>query len=462
MARYVISVGGTGQHIALALTRLARAQALESDIRLIALDPDVETPLPQRLRAPTPSLSGRRHPLQDGTVKAPFDIVRLGKKSFQELFVDADHKQETDIFECLFDADEGSIPVHKGMYGTPCVGATVFAEGANSDALQNLLKPLGSATQVFVCGSVVGGTGAGLIHKLVDEIRRYYNRDIFGIFMLPWFDVDSAGGAGAITPAIIARNASHGIKYFYEHTIPNLSASLLIGYPGARQTKVLRKIHVGQGDMGENPSYLHLVAARALVELPKAHTANRGVKAYGVVHDLQNEGWLLDAPWETGRTLRQLIRALRIQQNLLSFLVHETNRGKILSHYRGGTWAKLTSSAESWGSLDYSIRNNAPDQQHQPFAEQVLARAEELRQEVEFCVAWAQQLFPGELLDIPNDALMSGLAEAFTKNAESPFHWRLLQSMWKERELKANPEKPHSGADVAQYHADIIFQAALS
>ncbi len=456
MNRYVISVGGTGQHVALALTRLVRAGALEG-LKLIALDPDNETRLPQLLRAPTPSLSGAKHPLQDGVVKAPFDIARLGQKSFEQLFVDPDHPKEQELFQCLFDADEASIAIHKGMYGTPCVGATVFAEGANGDLIQNLLRPLSSATQVFVCGSVVGGTGAGIMHKLIGEIRRYYTHEIFGIFMLPWFDVSATGGKGAITPATITRNASHGVKYFYEHTIPNLTASLLIGYPGTTQSAVLKKLTLGEGNMGENPHYLHLAAARGIVELPAAHTANRGVKAYGMVHDLRNEGWLLDAAWESGVPLRKLLRALRVQHNLVSFLVLPENRNKILSYYT--SWL---GSSDFFAPLDGSIKLNVTDKKmRHSFAEHVLDRFAEIKEEVELCVNWAQKIFPVELIDQSDDALMKELSDAFMKRAESAGHWKRLQAIWKGRELPANPDKPNTGADVAEHHAQIILDYAL-
>lgn len=456
-SRYLIAVGGTGQHIALAVSRLVRANALIGDIQLIALDPDNETPLPQLLKAPTPSMSGANHPLKNGTVRAPFDIERLGKKTFEELFVDPDHPEEQELFQALFDADEGNIPVHKGMYGTPCVGATVFGEGANSDALQNLLKPLATASQVFVCGSVVGGTGAGLMHKLVREIQRYYAGELFGIFMLPWFDIEGGGGASAINMAVINRNASHGTKYFYEHTLPMLTASLLVGSSGMRATPVLQRIRVGEGDMTEKPSYLHLVAARALLDLPKAHTANRDVKAYGMVHSLTREGWLLDETWETGLSLRQLVRGLRVQENLLRFITEKKNREKILSYYEGGFWK----SPESWKPLDASIVANAGDRkQRRALAERTLDRFEEIRHEVRFCVDWAQQLFPHGLLDVENDLLMRDLSDSAKRGAESELHWRLLRELWTGGELPANPTRPNGGTEIANHHADAILKRA--
>ena len=72
MSRYVISVGGTGQHIALALTRLVRMGALRSDIRLIAIDPDSKTELTAALSSPG-GMTGEQHPLKAKPVFAPFD-----------------------------------------------------------------------------------------------------------------------------------------------------------------------------------------------------------------------------------------------------------------------------------------------------------------------------------------------------------------------------------------------------
>jgi hypothetical protein len=456
VARYVISVGGTGQHLALALTRLARLGAVK-DLRLIALDSDNETALPQKLTSPTPSLSGARHPLIDGVVKPPFDVARLGKKTFGEMFLDADHPDERELFECLFEADEARIPIHKGMFGTPCVGATVFSEGAGGAGLKNLLSPLSAATQVFVCGSVVGGTGAGVMHKLIQEIRSYYSGEIFGVFMLPWFTPPGGSAPGSITPALIERNKTHGVKYFYEYTIPKLTASLLIGYPGNVQTSVLRPLALKDGDMGEHPSYLHLAAVRGMLDLPAAHTANRTVKAYGMSHDRNHEGALLDLPWETSVPLRRLVRAMRVQHNLLSFLTLDENVDKIMSY-----WSAWVGEPGPWVELEQSIKNNVQDKkQRGPMCQQVLDRFRALAEEAEFCVSWAQQLFPGDLLDVPNDSLMLELSENYKRRHESAFHWDRIRGMWASGALKADPNKARDASEIADHHAQLIWEAGM-
>jgi hypothetical protein len=462
VTRHIVSVGGSGQHIALALTRLVHMGALRRDIKLIAIDPDNQTALPKLLESPG-GMRGERHPLQASAVFAPFDITKVGTASFEHMFSDVDHPLEAELFQMMFDADAGSIPISKGMYGTPCVGATVFAEGAGGDGLQNLLKPLSNSNQVFVCGSVVGGTGAGVMHKLIGEIRKYYSGEMYGIFMLPWFEIAAGAAKGAISPAIIQRNAKHGIKYFYEHTIPKLTASLLIGYPGTIQQGLLKPVSVQDGVMGEVPHYLHLAAASAVVQLPNAHTANRGVKAYGIVHDPDNEGWLLDAEWDANTPkLRILLRAHKVLLNLLEFIVLSANEKKILDFYQANQAMRLVSDRTAWGDLHESIAaNQGENRQQADFVKNVLAEFALITNEAKFCVNWVNQLFPESVSRVPRDVLLETLSAATAESAESAAHWKRIQSIWRGKALKASANRPRTPAEVARHHAQLILDEGL-
>lgn len=462
MSRYFVSVGGTGQHVALALTRLVYMKALRHDIQLVAIDPDNQSPLPKLLEAPA-GMKDKRHPLQGGQVFAPFDMAKIGTAPFSKMFVDASHLAEKEFFEALFDADSASIPIHKGMYGTPSVGATVFAEGVHGDALQTLLRPLQNADRVFICGSVVGGTGAGLIHKLVSEIRKHYTKEMYGIFMLPWFRISASEKKGAITQATLDRNASHGVKYFYEHTIPQLNASALIGYPGTKTSTVLRPLTVAEGDMGEHPHFLHLAAAHALVKLPESYTANRGVKAYGIAHDPKAEGWLIDEQWEHNQhPLRRVLRAHRVVCNLLGFLA--LRRADLVKYYRAGTFKRTFLTRDPWGDdLHASIEANVPPGgQEGTFADDVMAEFEQIHTEIQFCVRWLERLFPDGLADERNDALMDELGQASLAGGQSPFHWKTLCSYWAGERLAPNTTSPNTAVMVARHHAQIVLDAALN
>jgi hypothetical protein len=460
MSRFLISVGGTGQHVALALTRLVYMGAVKGDVRLIAIDPDNESPLPKLLESPA-GMAGDRHPLGTGQVHTPFDVSRFGDASFQQLFVDEHHPHERDLFEAMFEEDMANIPVHKGMFGTPCVGATVFAEGANGATFKTQLAPIANAQQVYICGSVVGGTGAGIMHKLVTEVRKYFQGPMFGVFMLPWFKVNAgAATVGAITDAIIERNASHGIKYFFSHTIPALTSSVLVGYPGNAQSPVMKPLNLGAGDMGEHPHYLHLVAAYGLTKLEEAHTANRNVKAYGVAHDESREDWLLADRWESAardRTLRQVIRGHRVLLNLLRFLIAPTQKNALLDYYHSDL-GRPFKSRSAWGDeLHTSIESAEPKPKAQGVVvDQLLAEFEQIEREVRLCVEWAQQLYPESLLRLTQgdpvlDALQKGTAN----------QWDAVRGLWKGKSMPPKPTGTLTGAEIARHHARAILGEAL-
>jgi hypothetical protein len=460
MSRYLVSVGGSGQHVALAFTRLVKMGMLRHDFRLIAIDPDNDSPLSHVLEAPG-GMRGQAHPLEAGNVFPPFDKAKFGEAEFSALFVDPHHPAERELFEAMYDDDMGTIPVHRGMFGTPCVGATVFGLGANGDELQNLLKPLTNATQVIVCGSVVGGTGAGVIHKLVQEIRRYYTRDMFGVFLLPWFQVQSgAAQRGAITPALISRNARHGIKYFYEHTIPVLDTSLLVGFPGNQSTSVLRPLVVGEGNMGENAHYLHLVAAWGASRLQEAHTAQRTVKSYGTIHDGDNEGWLLNEKFEhpEGRTLRDVVRAMRLTQTLLGFLTTK-GRPAVTDYYHSGRAGRLVSSRTAWGeALHATISGNEPDVAKQgAFVDEMFAAFETIRVEHDFCASWIANMFPDALLQRAGG---DPLSDQVSKGRDDvAFAWSELEKDWRGKPLATKASGKHNGRDAAAHHARVLFDA---
>lgn len=480
-SRFFIAVGGSGQHVALALTRLVYMGALKNDIQLIAIDPDNKEALSQTLQSPA-GMSGTRHPLKQGQVHTPFDVSKYGEKTFAQMFVDDHNPDERDLFESMFSVEMDSIPVHKGMYGTPCVGATVFAEGAQNASFTNNLSPVQNATDVFVCGSVVGGTGAGITHKLIKEIRTRYlePKPMYGVFMLPWFKVQSGVETkGTVTNAIIQRNSTHGIKYFYEHTIPALTSSVLVGYPDNFQSQVLNTLLVGPGDMGqERPHFLHLAASHGLAKLHSGGVANRDMKAYYVSHPREKEDWLLDETWEDGAclvgegaahrddqaprglSLRARIRGHQVLLNLLTFLTEDKQRQEFLDFYKTKTFLGVNFNvvaSRAWGdNLHASIVNAEPNEEtRRTFVDEMLKELSQIREEVLFCVDWAQKLFRPEMLRFPRDELLDRLNRGE--------QWKILQAIWAGRPAIAPAVKPAqiSPAQIARSHAKFILDAAL-
>lgn len=466
MSRFLISVGGTGQHLALAATRLRHLGAL-GDCKLIAIDPDNKSPLTATLEKP--ELWRGHHPLGAFKVFAPLDTAKDDQLTFERVFVDPDHARERELFEMMFEAKMGSIPVHKGMYGTPCVGSTVFADGVKGGALRSVLEPLSAATEVVVCGSVIGGTGAGVLDKLIQQIRVHYKKDLFGVFLLPWFEIgpSNAGTDNAITDATITRNASHGIKYFYDHTLKELTASVLLGQPGGSKelaggSRVLAPVRIKQGDMGEHPHYLHLVGVWAATKLQELHTANRGVRAYTVAHDTSGnaEGWLLDESW-AGTSLRKLVRAYQVALNMLDFILDPQNKAKLTGWYAKGAIGR-TLDARPWGDLHHSIVANEPNDASQ--AAFVAQLCEEFRAEAEkirFCTDWVKTVYrEPELLRVGHaDTLLDTLRN---NTKDSAVHWPLLVQIWSGKSLPRDTNAKRTPDAVAKHHLRALVEYALA
>jgi hypothetical protein len=231
---------------------------------------------------------------------------------------------------------------------------------------------------------------------------------------------------------------------------------------------------VGTQDMGqERPDFLHLVSAFALARLNKGHTANRDVRAYYVSHPTHEEDWLLADKWEDGKglvagpdgahkdtaphagfSLRHRIRAHQVLLNLLTFLTDDKQQAELLKFYGGGWFA----SRESWGEdLHASIANAVPNKDHQKtFVEGLLQEFRQIRQEVAFCVDWAQGLFTLQMLRLPQgdpllDELLSGTAK----------QWEILRNMWKGRAIPGSATEKVTAAKIARSHAKFILDAAL-
>lgn len=268
----LLAIGGTGQHVALAAARMSFLGALPP-MRLLTVDADDRGPLSERLKTfgGTVKSGLSEHPFEDGDrIFQPFDRGKLSNPRFSDLFLDSTSSaSERETFELLFDEAAAGISVNDGMFGQPSVGATIFAQ--NKDAqLRDVFTAIGNASHVFVAGSFIGGTGAGIVHQLVRAITtRHPALRVYGLFVLPWFSVAAASGATTRTvdDGGLKRNMQYGLHYFYEATRAQLKASLLIGAPDAGGP--FGKKQVGNSDHGELETPLMFVAATGLRTLPE-------------------------------------------------------------------------------------------------------------------------------------------------------------------------------------------------
>jgi hypothetical protein len=306
MSDLLIAVGGTGQHVALAVSRLVFLGALPP-LELATIDADDNQELSTSLKTfgQTVEAGYTTHPLTERAEKiySPFDKTVREDPEFQDLFLgtqlDSSHK---DIFEVCFDEVSAQIHVKDGMFGRPSVGATIFAHNTET-MLKPVFERINLANNIFIAGSVVGGTGAGLIHQLVKKVDARRHR-IFGLIFLRWFNVPRGAAKQTIDDNTQDRNMRYGLDYFFRDTRPLLKAALLIGLPDHPPDAKTAPITLEAGKTDEKKHYLHLTAAYGLLRVQKiAITEQTDGSAYAAVYDSEQPTQMYEAVWRDGRPL---------------------------------------------------------------------------------------------------------------------------------------------------------------
>ena len=354
----LIAVGGTGQHVALMVARAVALGAIDKPACFV-VDADDQSGLPKKLND-----FGKRQ-FEVLEFFPPFDKGAVGEKPFEGIFVDdKTRKEEQEIFEALFDQTSAKVKIKDGFYGNPSVGATLFA-ASTSSILKSLLDKVCAAApdRIVVCGSFVGGTGAGIMHKLIEhpklkEIQKH------GIFFLPWFqpgasvpgDEYAAGSA-----ATIATNMRHGLAYLFASTRGSLANAIVIGTPNQLSERLRPRELPKDGQ--DHPHFLHVVAARCMTRLPKMAVTDGADKhlVYTWGHDLDGEGEsaMLQDDWREGgkESLRKRIVAAKVTANLLKALLEwEEHDQEVAGCAKGGSGLDMPGLQESMRTSASSVK----------------------------------------------------------------------------------------------------------
>lgn len=242
MANYFIAVGGTGQNVALAYYRLTKLGGLEP-ANIYVMDSDR-------------SISGNQ-----GEFKpiAPIPVepcIREGqKKTFRNLFNPDGEAGIDSVLSVLFTAEQLKTPIDKGMFGKPSIGASTIMDKialieddqtpdrtrAGADPLfSNLINNLNATGQhrVVICGSAMGGTGAGGVPTLAQYIARNVDRSrvkIVILYFLKHFNlINPPAGVESekrITDSQVKINAESGMCYLREEISRGVDACALFGLP---------------------------------------------------------------------------------------------------------------------------------------------------------------------------------------------------------------------------------------
>lgn len=411
MSDLVIAVGGTGQHVALAASRLVRLRALPP-MQAMIIDADSQGQLSQEMRTfgRTLKVDGvaepLAHPMVGGDrIYPPFNLAENQNASFEGLLLqNTTDPRSKMLFDLFFTPQEAQTNVSQGMYGQPNVGSTVFAF-SQAGAMRTLLQGTTSSDRIYVTGSFIGGTGAGLVHQLVRQLRGIHGdkKKIYGVFLLSWLDTQSAA-QGTITTAGLDANFRHGCEYLWDETRKSLNATLLLGVPTGQNLRYVKTVTVGSDTPGETPSFLHLAAANGFLTLEERVVKDGPGHVYGMAHATEHEEALVTRqPWEGSLTLAQRAHAALTTERLLAALATQTDDVK-------GGFGLL--GAKHIPGYHESLEDHAKLAGMKPtmFVDLVGRFYDIHRRQIAYCLRWLNGLVPLSPLDASTEALWKNTA----------------------------------------------------
>ena len=289
MSNHIIAVGGTGQMIALAYLKLARLCGYRdgdiAEIHIVDSDRTGDT---------CEQIATLLHKAKNALkTVAPIPSHRkLG--SFSQDFDEAGTNDNIRrIAPLLYTAKDLEVNVRKGLYGRPSVGSACMSIKTNPPAGHNtdpeLIALRDSVCQpgnkVVICGSLFGGTGAGVIPTLARFLRNSQDGnsiEITIVSMLKWFRIpgvaDADGGIDkSIDDNMLSANSSAGIFYLKDRITEDVNACVLLG-PREPIERDFEKV----GQQNEKAYFINLLAA-----IIASNTLNAGSldKVFGTIVD---------------------------------------------------------------------------------------------------------------------------------------------------------------------------------
>lgn len=352
----LLAVGGTGQHIALAAARLVYLQALKPlDVVVIDADRSDKNEITKALTTfAGTSDTGSAFPFLSLDVVPPLSKQCTAAGHFWEIFAPKPPPQtwSEPLFEAFFDPQAAGVTIQHGMYGHPAVGATVFAD-ASGDTLKDILSRTSAAEAVFVAGSFIGGTGAGIMHELLRELAsRGCASKTWLVALLQWLKpAANSGDAVQLSETSMKTNMQFGCTFLSEASRAHVQGACLLGIPSQPEAAVAPAVV----EKDKNKEYPHLLHAAACWFV---HTAAAvGVttrwehQVVTLLHDPERPAWLKQQEWAEGRTLEFRVQQADFREAVLDHLLSPEVRPKFRKFGWMGT-SKTAYNLALWRSID--------------------------------------------------------------------------------------------------------------
>jgi len=225
MADAIVAVGGTGKRAALlylklvATLRPANVAAPGSNVYVVDMEPQpgtADSVLNDELQAAGVSSSHFVSPVPSG---ARVDRA-ITLKRFMGFGPDSDG-DSSQLAHTLYNNQQLNVQIIRGMNCEPTVGATVASRrfvAANPETeVQSLEIRLSAFDRIIVIGSIIGGTGAGVMPQLVQWLHdKLPAKPVYGLLFLQWIEIPE-GDVDEPNDVKMAGNAKAWLNYLMEH-----------------------------------------------------------------------------------------------------------------------------------------------------------------------------------------------------------------------------------------------------
>jgi hypothetical protein len=447
MAKLLIAVGGTGQHVALAVARMTFIGALPP-IELAVIDADNDGELSRLLKTfnETVVLERTTHPLLNGErIDPPFKDVH-GDPQFQDLFLSSSPSDvEREVFEVCVDASSAGLSVKKGMFGRPAVGASIFAENQDT-MLQDVFRRAGQASTIFVSGSMVGGTGAGIIHQLVAALPKT-GKELYGLIFLQWFRIPAAGTEQPVDDTTQERNMRFGLDYFFRETRKALADTLLIGQPLQHGPAV-------EATAKEIKHYLHLIAAYGILHLPQYSEKQRAPGSVTeAAFDEANPESMYEEDWG-GQKLKWYVNRANFVKEVLDYASDKKFQAEVLNVVSPGLLGRIAKGdpANIGKGLAEAIQRH-PSNQRKTIVEVMMQTWALLSKQYKFSLDWLDDVI-GPLPEQSRDSRYKGVRDQNVVQIVTE-----IKAVW--GVALPEPETLPEPQDLAHQFHDLLVQSYL-
>ena len=331
MGYYAIGIGGTGAKCLESLTHLAAAGMMpDGDLHLLFVDPDTSNGSRARVEETLAHYEackkqfdlGQTHLLKTKIDPAhpilwtPFKETNPSLNRFfhYENFRDSPAGK---LFDVLYSRSEKESTLEEGFRGHPSIGSAVMAktvdleEDETWNTFHKKIADDDEGAQVFLAGSIFGGTGASGFPTIAQIVKRELNVKLGGALLLPYFKFMDDGSEGELKAKSdeFLMNTQTALKHYH---IWNKTGIYDTVYLFGDESRTDVENALGGPEQKNAPHFIELYAALAAIDFfKKDFGSSQDVQYFMTAREQSNQLKWTDLPdGNNGDTVRSRIGQL--------------------------------------------------------------------------------------------------------------------------------------------------------